>query len=110
MAATCSVPAVPPLWTPKAPGFYEQEVGYVGKELTDQAYPIKSFYDAGANVVFHSDYPVSSLMDIKLSIYTAEKRNYPKEVLGGITSPRNEKVAQANIVATIVDGEVVYKA
>ena len=161
MGATGSVPAVPPLWSPKAPGIYEQEVSYVGQELADQGYPIKSFYDAGANVVFHSDYPVSPMMDVKLSFYTAEKRNYPKEMFGGITSPRNlkeaitreqslramtinvarlfhqehrlgsiefgkianmtvfdcdflhddiEKVAQANIVATIVDGEEVYKA
>ncbi len=161
MAATGSVPAVPPLWSVKAPGVYEQEVTYMGQELADEAYPIKSFYDAGANVVFHSDYPVSPMMDIKLSIYTAEKRNYPKEILGGVTAPRNmkeaitreqslramtinvarqfhqehrlgsiefgkianmtvfdcdflhddiEKVAQANIVATIVDGEEVFKA
>ena len=161
MAATGSVPAVPPLWTAKLPGNYEQEVSYVGEELTNQAYPIKSFYDAGANVVFHSDYPVSPLMDIKLSFYTAEKRAYPKELFGGVTSPRNtkeaitreqslramtinvarqfhqehrlgsiefgkianmtvfdcdflhddiERVAQANLIATIVDGEEVFKA
>ena len=161
MAETGSVAAVPPLWTPKVPGLYEQEISYVGQELTDQAYPIKSFYDAGANVVFHSDYPVSPLLDIKLSFYSAEKRTYPKELFGGVTSPRNtkeaitreqslramtinvarqfhqehrlgsiefgkianmtvfdcdflhddiEKVAQANIVATIIDGEEVYKA
>ena len=161
MAETGSVAAVPPLWTPKIPGLYEQEISYVGQELTDQAYPIKSFYDAGANVVFHSDYPVSPLLDIKLSFYSAEKRTYPKELFGGVTSPRNtkeaitreqslramtinvarqfhqehrlgsiefgkianmtvfdcdflhddiEKVAQANIVATIIDGEEVYKA
>lgn len=161
MAATGSVPAVAPLWTPKIPGMYEQEVGYVGQELADQAYPIKSFYDAGANVVFHSDYPVSPMMDIKLSIYMAEKRNVPKELYGGTVSERNmkeaitreqslramtinvarlfhqehrmgsiefgklanmtvfdcdflhddiEKVGKANIIATLVDGEEVYKA
>ena len=159
MGATGSVPAVPPLWTPAAPGLYEQEVGYVGKELADQAYPIKSFYDAGANVVFHSDYPVSPMMNVKYSIYTAEKRTYPKDVIDvlarnlpeAITREQSlramtinvarqwhqehrmgsiefgkianmtvfdcdflhddiEKVAQANIVATIVDGEEVYKA
>jgi len=161
MGETGSVPAVPPLWTAKVPGNYEQEVSFVGEELTNQAYPIKSFYDAGANVVFHSDYPVSPMMDIKLSFYTAEKRAYPKDLFGGITSPRNtkeaitreqslramtinvarlfhqehrmgsiefgkianmtvfdcdflhddiEKVAKANIVATIVDGKEVYKA
>ena len=159
MAATGSVPAVPPLWTTAAPGIYEQEIAYVGKELADQAYPIKSFYDAGANVVFHSDYPVSPMMNVKYSIYTAEKRSYPAGMFGD--SPRNmkeaitreqslramtinvarqfhqehrmgsiefgkianmtvfdcdflhadiEKVAQANIVATIIDGEEVFKA
>ena len=162
MAATGSVPAVPPLWTAKIVGApYDQEVSYVGKELAEQAYPIKSFYDAGANVVFHSDYPVSPMMNVKYSIYTAEKRTYPKEVFGDLCQPRNtkeaitreqslramtinvarqfrqehrlgsiefgkianmtvfdcdflhddiEKVAQANIVATIVDGEEVFKA
>lgn len=160
MAKTGSVPAVAPLWTPKEGNVYEQEVRYVGKELADKAYPIKSFYDYGANVVFHSDYPVSPMMDIKLSIYTAEARTYPKES-GMITEPRNieeaitreqslramtinvarqwhqenrlgsievgkianmtvfdcdflhddlDKVAKAKIVATIVDGEEVYKA
>ena len=43
MAETGSVAAVPPLWTPAVPGVYDQEILYVGKELADQAYPIKSF-------------------------------------------------------------------
>jgi predicted amidohydrolase YtcJ len=162
MAETGSVAAVPPLWTPAIPGNYDQEIVYVGKELADQAYPIKSFYDAGANVVFHSDYPVSPVMDIKYSIYMAEKRNVPAGFMGvegikarnlkeAITREQSlramtinvarqfhqehrlgsievdkianmtvfdcdflhadiEKVAQANIIATIVDGEEVYKA
>ena len=162
MAETGSVAAVPPLWTPAVPGLYDQEVLYMGKELADQAYPIKSFYDAGANVVFHSDYPVSPMMDIKYSIYTAEKRDVPAGFMGvegikarnlkeAITREQSlramtinvarqfhqehrlgsievdkianmtvfdcdflhadiEKVAQANIIATIVDGEEVFKA
>ena len=162
MAETGSVAAVPPLWTPAIPGNYDQEIVYVGKELADQAYPIKSFYDAGANVVFHSDYPVSPMMDIKYSIYMAEKRNVPAGFMGvegikarnlkeAITREQSlramtinvarqfhqehrlgsievdkianmtvfdcdflhadiEKVAQANIIATIVDGEEVFKA
>jgi len=162
MAETGSVAAVPPLWTPAVPGVYDQEITFVGKELADQAYPIKSFYDAGANVVFHSDYPVSPMMDIKFSIYTAEKRNAPAGIMGlegvkernlkeAITREQSlramtinvarqfhqehrlgsieygkianmtvfdcdflhddiEKVAKANIIATIVDGEEVYKA
>ena len=91
MSTTRSVPAVPPLWTAKVPGNYEQEVSYVGEELTNQAYPIKSFFDAGANVVFHSDYPVSPMFDIKLSFYTAEKRSYPQGMYS--SSPRNVKEA-----------------
>ena len=160
MAATGSIPAVPPLWSGKVPGNYEQEVSYVGQQQADSAYPIKSFYDAGANVVFHSDYPVSPLMDVKLSIYLAEKRSYPQFIMAGDTQ-RNikeaitreqslramtinvarqfhqehrmgtiefgklanmtvydcdflhddiEKVAQANLIATIIDGEEVFKA
>ena len=156
MAETGSVAAVPPLWSPGVPGVYDQEIAYVGKELADQAYPIKSFYDAGANVVFHSDFPVSPMLDIKYSIYMAEKRNVPAGFMGidGVKA-RNlkqslramtinvarqfhqehrlgsievdkianmtvfdcdflhddiEKVAKANIVATLIDGEEVYKA
>jgi len=161
MGATGSIPAVPPLWTPNIPGPFDIEVSYVGKELAENSYPIKSFYDAGANVVFHSDYPVSPLMNIKYSIYTAEKRMYPEGSLGVEMYPNNEKeaitreqslramtinvarqwrqehrlgsiefgkianmtvfdcdflhddiekVGQANVIATIIDGEEVYKA
>ena len=159
MAATGSVPAVPPLWTPEIPGGYEMEVAYVGAELAQESYPIKSFFDAGANVVFHSDYPVSPMMNIKYSVYSAETRSFPKELLGGKAKPHNvkeainreqslramtinvarqwhqedrmgsiefgklanmtvfdcdflnddlDKVAAANVVATIIDGEEVY--
>ena len=161
MAATRSIPAVPPLWTANMPGDYDKEVQSVGKELSDQSYPIKSFFDAGANVVFHSDYPVSPMINIPYSVYTAEKRCYPKEVTDGVDKPRNvkeaitreqslramtinvayqwhqehrmgsiefgklanmtvfdcdflhddiEKVAAAKVVATVVDGEEVYRA
>lgn len=160
MGTTRSVAAVPPLWTLKMPGGYDMEVAYAGREWADNAYPIKSFFDAGANVVFHSDYPVSPLLDNRLSIYMAEKRAAPKAIMGGDTQ-RNikesitreqslraitinvarqfrqehrmgtiefgkianmtvydcdflhddiEKVACANIIATIVDGEEVYTA
>ena len=160
LAATNSIACVPPLWTPKMPGNYDMEVAYAGQEWADQAYPIKSFFDAGANVVFHSDYPVSPLLDNKLSIYMAEKRAVPKSLMD-LDTQRNikeaitreqslraitinvarqfhqehrmgsiefgklanmtvydcdflhddaEKVLQANLIATIIDGEEVYKA
>ena len=160
MAETGSIAVVPPLWTPKEPGYYEQEVAYVGQELAQKAYPIKSFFDAGANVVFHSDYPVSPTMDIARSIYMAEKRALPeagpgedtcRNISEAITREQSlraltinvarqfrqehrmgsiefgklanmtvcdcdflnddiEKIIEANIIATIVDGEEVYKA
>ena len=161
MAATGSVPAVPPLWTAAIPGFYDIEVKYVGAELASQSYPIKSFFDAGAYPVFHSDYPVSPSFSIPKSIYMAETRALPKSfgieaetqnnIKEAITREQSlraltinvahawrqehrlgsiefgkianmtvydcdflhddiEKVAEANLVATIVDGEEVYKA
>ena len=161
MAATGSVPAVPPLWTPELPGAYDLEVSYVGEELAQESYPIKSFFDAGANVVFHSDYPVSPMMNVQYSVYTAEARNFPKDMFDGKGRPHNlkeaitreqslramtinvarqwhqedrmgsiefgklanmtvfdcdflhddlDKVAAAKVVATIIDGEEVYKA
>ena len=161
MAKTGSVPAVAPLWTAAIPGFHDMEVKYVGAELASQSFPIKSFFDAGAFPVFHSDYPVSSSFSIPHSIYMAETRALPK-VFGVETETQHnvkeaisreqslraltvnvarawrqehrlgsiefgkianmtvydcdflhddiEKVAGARLVATIVDGEVVYKA
>ena len=161
MGKTNSIPAVAPLWVGKEANAYRMDVEYIGKEMAEQTYPIKSFYDAGANVVFHSDYPVSPTMDAVFSIYMAETRAFPRVWNGGPETQRNikeaitreqslramtinvarqfkqehrlgsiefgkianmtvcdcdflhdaiEKVEQAKIVATIVDGEEVYKA
>ncbi len=96
MADTNSVAVVPPLWVPKLPGAYEIECGYVGKERSDSSYPIKSFFDAGAVTVFHSDYPVSPQFNAPLSIYTAVTRGLPAgiiEGIGGSESVRGEKEA-----------------
>ncbi len=161
MAETGSVPAVPPLWTAATPGFYDIEVKYVGAELASRSYPIKSFFDAGACPVFHSDYPVSPSFSIKDSIYMAETRSLPKGMFDGVDTQNNakeaitreqslraltiniahawhqehrlgsvefgkianmtvydcdflhddiDKVGDAKLIATIVDGEEVYKA
>jgi predicted amidohydrolase YtcJ len=162
MAETGSIPAVPPLWAVKIPAAFAIESSYVGEKLANKAYPIKSFFDAGANVVFHSDYPVSPMMSVKLSFYMAEARNVPEELFPGLGAvPLNpseavtreqaleamtiniarawhqehrigsiefgkianmtvcdcdflhdglDKVAAANIIATIVDGKEAFKA
>ena len=44
MGATGSVPAVPPLWTAKAPGLYEQEVAYMGQKLAGCSTPTIPFH------------------------------------------------------------------
>ncbi len=161
MGNTGSVPAVPPLWTAAIPGFFEIEAGFVGRELASQSYPIKSFFDAGAYPVFHSDYPVSPSLSVQTSIYMAETRSLPKNMFPGANTQNNakeainreqslramtinvarqwhqehlmgsieygklanmtvfdcdflnddiEKVGNAKLIATIVDGEEAYKA
>jgi hypothetical protein len=52
-----------------------------------------SFYDAGANVVFHSDYPVSPQMEVARSIYMAETRAFPEKERGGMATQHNAKEA-----------------
>ena len=85
MTDTGSIPNVPPLWASKENAEDDSIERWVGKELAKKAFPVKAFYDAGANVVFHSDYPVSPLFDIKLSIYMAATRAMPEE-FGGIAT------------------------
>ncbi len=157
MADTNSIAGVAPLWTPNFSVEGNNEVDYLGQERSDNAYPIKSFIDNGAKIVFHSDYPVSSGFDVSQSIYLAEKRGMPVEemgkvrgaheainrqqslealttnvayafhaedILGSITPGKianftvvdkdfleckTEELLDAQIIATIVDGDIVYK-
>lgn len=165
LADTNSIAIVPPLWTPALPGVYEMEQKNVGKERAASQYPIKSFVDAGACVVFHSDFPISPLFNVPMSVYCALLRGLPnqdandgsiikgsvrgeKEVidrkqallamtknvaymwhqennLGSLATGKianmtildtdllNDeagKLLTAKVVATVVDGDIVYKA
>lgn len=165
MADTNTVAIVPPLWTPALSGVYEGEIKNVGEERAAAQYPIKSFVDAGADVVFHSDYPISPSFSAPLSVYCAAKRGLPdygsadgepaegsvrgadevisrrqallamtknvaymfhqEENMGSLTIGKLANMAvldtdllndsysrllTAKIEATIVDGEIVYKA
>lgn len=67
------VAVVAPLWVKETP-FYQQEIDYVGQERAFNAYPVKSFSDAGSVIAFHSDYPISSDVSIPDTIYRAIKR------------------------------------
>lgn len=73
------IAVVPPLWTAKEPIYFQQELDYIGSERAEAAYPIKSFLDAGAVCAFHTDYPVSPVVDVPQSIYTAVKRHRPEQ-------------------------------
>lgn len=161
MADTNTIAAVAPHWAPAFPSEIDMIDGYLGKERSrDRMYPIKSFIDAGAKIVFHSDYPISPEIDIPLASFIAENRWTTEESAGGESSKRNEKeaispmqcleavttnvayafhaedmmgsitpgklanftvcdkdllecekmeVANAKIMATIIDGDIVYK-
>lgn len=91
MAKTGSIAAVAPLWTAKFPGAYEKEVASFGQKRADSSYPIKSFIDAGATIVFHSDYPISPILDISRSIYKASLRALPEKELGGMATQRGKE-------------------
>ena len=77
MAKTNSIALVPPLWTPAFPGVVERESKVFGEDMATSTYPIKSFLDEGCKICFHSDYPISPLLDISRSIYMAEFRKVP---------------------------------
>ena len=150
------IAVVAPLWTPKEKTQFKLELEYLGSQRAENCYPIKSFLDEGATITFHSDFPVSPLLSIPQSIYSAVKREYtmaecePRNLnesisvmdalkamtintayqfgqedhLGSLdigkvanmvvydTDFLNddlEKIPDAKLISTIVDGEVVYK-
>ena len=77
MADNKIIPIVAPLWTPYDEHVSPLEEKYIGAERCDNAYPIKSFIEAGATIVFHTDYPVSTAASIPASIATAVLRGNP---------------------------------
>ena len=149
------VAIVAPLWTPYDDSVSPLEEIYIGKDRCTGAYPIKSFIDKGALIVFHSDYPVSTSVSIPDSIVYAvlrgrigqtgrvpEKegikriqameamttnvaRAFGDNSIGSLESGKKanyavfdadflsdnlDKVKKSRIVATAVEGEVVYEA
>ncbi len=73
MADNNIIPVVAPLWVPKFHDEYPIACSYIGERAETQ-YPIKSFYDAGCKVNFHTDYPVSPDISMPLSISIAVTR------------------------------------
>lgn len=147
---------VAPLWVPIEKTYFKSEVDYLGEDRAYNEYPIKSFEDVGATICFHSDYPVTSIVNYPKAFYIAKKR---KDPISGSKSVKNpdeaieqyrsllaitanaaymvsqqdnlgkllpgmvancvvydidllsndiESVPNSKLVATIIDGEIVY--
>lgn len=91
MAKTRSIACVPPLWTPKFKITYASELKSFGEDRAFHGYPIKSFVDAGAKIVFHSDYPISTPMFPTRSIFMAVERAVPEKDHGGVEKTQRNK-------------------
>ena len=76
----------PPLWVPLVDVTAKREIETIGAERMHAGYPINSFIKAGANNVFHTDFPVSPIMNAGMSIFIAVTRyapqNYGVEPMG----------------------------
>lgn len=77
MAKTNSIAIVPPLWTPAIIGNIQNEINMIGKVRYDNQYPIKSFFDVGADVAFHSDYPIIPSFGATIAVYASTLRGTP---------------------------------
>lgn len=158
MADLNVVAVVAPLWMQKVSQYYRQDEELLGQERAFYQYPLKSISDENGLLAFHTDYPVSPLMSMPKTIYSAVERNDPEHgfytqlnahegldrlsALCGITlGPAYEvnqeyrqgvlrigylanmtvfdkdflfddinEVAKSKIIATIIDGEEVYRA
>lgn len=80
------IAVVAPLWVGKFPIEYDITCSYIGQRA-EAEYPVKSFFDAGCKVNFHSDYPVSNSMSVSRSVYTSAARTQPSLGPDGIHNP-----------------------
>ena len=147
---------VAPLWVPIEKAYFKSEVDYLGEDRAYNEYPIKSFEDAGATICFHTDYPITSIVNFPKAFYIAKKRKDPVSGAKSVKNPDEaieqyrsllaitanaaymvyeedklgkllpgmiancvvydtdllsndiESVPNAKLLATIIDGEVVY--
>lgn len=70
------IAVVAPLWASMFPIEYDITCSYIGDRAAGQ-YPIKSFFDLGCKVNFHSDYPITPSMSVAESVYMAATRTQP---------------------------------
>ena len=103
MADNNIIPVCAPLWAPIDPEYNKHEVAYLGQERVDSEYRVKSFFDAGCKVNFHSDYPVSPSISIPLTVYTAVKRTSPVYGEAGIQNITEAVTPQQALEAITVN-------
>lgn len=80
------IAVVAPLWVGKFPIEYDITCSYIG-ERADTEYPIKSFFDIGCKVNFHTDYPITNSMSAPQSIYMSTTRTQPALGAEGVHNP-----------------------
>lgn len=82
------VSALPqPYWAVKDSYYYYVQVPFLGQERADLEYPIKSFFDVGANVASSSDFPVTPWPNPMIAIQAGVMRWLPESVFGGSPAP-----------------------
>ncbi len=65
------------MWVEKTYTMYEVMAKYVGREKADNGFPVKDFFDKGAVVVSHSDFPVSPTFSVPWTVCLAVNRYLP---------------------------------
>lgn len=78
------IAVVAPLWSYKEPIGYGYTLQYIGLDRAEEQYPIRSFYDLGCKVNFHSDYPISPSMSVAWSVYMAATHTLPDLGAAGV--------------------------
>ena len=73
------ISVVAPTWAPILHPDFDNTLKYLGPERAWSQYPLKSFEDAGATICFHTDYPINTIINAPMSIYSAVKRALPIE-------------------------------
>lgn len=71
-----------PAWCGRSEPYFTGELRYIGTERALASHPIGSFVRAGANTVFHSDFPGSLMLNPATQIFMAVTRYMPTPFMG----------------------------
>jgi len=94
---------VAPLWVPNQPDYFYGEVSSIGVDRTYNAYPIKSLVDNNAVIGFHTDYPITPIVDKPLEIYEAMRRRDREKGVKSVKNPDEVIDAERTLVAECLD-------